>query len=332
MPTPFDDLFHFVFQHAHHAVWLLRGLLPTSLVAAIDWHTLRAAGEKVHDGTLRQRTVDALFAADLGRGGALWLLIEHKSFPGRELQRQLLRYLALLQDAPPGPGDGLPLAVVPLVLYHGAAPLPAAAPHAAIDAALAPLQPHVPFVLDDLRLTDERQLRERNLTPLGTLALLCLHTVRDLDPPQVLASLERWADLLRAADRDPQPPGGENATRAIYWYVLRVTEVDPRDLQATLERILQRPEDQTMGTLDRLLREGHERGRAEGKAEGRTEGKAEGRTEAMRMVLTGLLQRRFGALRAETAARVETASFEQLQSWTDRVLDVASVEELLGGA
>ncbi len=329
MPTPFDDLFHFVFQHRLHAAALLRALLPQVLVAAIDWTTLRAANEKVHDGTLRQRITDVLFTVDLLRGGTIWLLLEHKSFSIRELLRQLFRYVALLLDLPPGPGRALPIAVIPVVVYHGPARRQAMAkPPDPVDAALAALQPTVPFVLDDLSLASEEQLRSRQLTPLGTLALLCLSTLRDLDPVKVLECMDRWADLLRAADQDPHPPGGANAVRAIYWYALRVTEVDARELQTTFERILQRPEDQ-MGTLDRLLREGHERGLAEGKAKGWAEGKLEGTVDGVTRTLTRLLRRRFGELSADTLAKIDGASLTQLQIWTDRLLDVDSIDELL---
>ena len=216
MPTPFDDLFHYVFQHVWHAQQLLRCLLPPVLVGAIDWVTLRGATEKVHDETLRQRVTDVLFAVDLVRGGSLWLLLEHKSHLDPDLHRQLLRYSVRLHDLPPGPGDDLPVGVLPIVVHHGEpGAAPAARPTTAAERAIAALQPDVPFVLDDLRSSDEDRLRERGLTALATLTLLCLAHLRSAGPAETLASLHRWSDLLRAADGDPHPPGGAQAVRAI---------------------------------------------------------------------------------------------------------------------
>ena len=324
MPTPFDDLFHYVFQHAGHALSLLRCILPPALSAAIDWATLRGATEKVHDETLRQRVTDVLFAADLACGGSVWLLLEHKSSPDPGLRRQLLRYSVRLGDLPPGPGDDLPVGVVTIVVHHGEAPwAPSALPTSPLERALEGLQPTVPFVLHDLREIDEAQLRGCGLTALATLALLCLAHLRSADPAEALASLRRWSDLLRATDREPHPPGGPQAVRAIYWYVLRVTEVGAADLQTTFEALLQRPEDQVMGTLDRMLRERHDKGLAEGLAEGQAKG--------LQLALRNLLQRRFGELSPTASARLDRASLEQLQQWTERVLDVISIDELLTG-
>ncbi|MCA8965012.1 MAG: Rpn family recombination-promoting nuclease/putative transposase [Planctomycetes bacterium] len=344
MPTPFDDLFHYVFQHVWHAQQLLRCLLPPVLVGAIDWVTLRGATEKVHDETLRQRVTDVLFAVDLVRGGSLCLLLEHKSHLDPDLHRQLLRYSVRLHDLPPGPGDDLPVGVLPIVVHHGEpGAAPAARPTTAAERAIAALQPDVPFVLDDLRSSDEDRLRERGLTALATLTLLCLAHLRSAGPAETLASLHRWSDLLRAADGDPHPPGGAQAVRAICWYVLRVTEVDARDLQATFEAILHRPEDQVMGTLDRMLREQHDQGLIEGEAKGEAKGQAkglaegqakglvEGETRGLRLALRKVLQRRFGDLSPAATERLDRGDRQQLQQWTERVLDVASADELFTG-
>lgn len=75
------------------------------------------------------------------------------------------------------------------------------------------------------------------------------------------------------------------------------------------------------------IAEGKAAGRAEGMAEGMAEGKAKGRIET----LTRLLTRRFGPLPDWASARLQSATPEQLDQWTDLVLDAATLSEVLGG-
>lgn len=46
--------------------------------------------------------------------------------------------------------------------------------------------------------------------------------------------------------------------------------------------------------------------------------------------LKRLLERRFGALPAWAAARIDKAEVAQLDAWLDRILDTTDVEDLIG--
>ncbi|TVR67388.1 MAG: DUF4351 domain-containing protein [Candidatus Competibacteraceae bacterium] len=58
--------------------------------------------------------------------------------------------------------------------------------------------------------------------------------------------------------------------------------------------------------------------------------KQEGRQEGEAALLRRLLVRRFGALPAWAEACLAQASLEQLEAWGDRVLDAATLAEVLG--
>jgi len=62
----------------------------------------------------------------------------------------------------------------------------------------------------------------------------------------------------------------------------------------------------------------------------RAEGRVEGRVEGEANVLVRLLTRKFGPLPESTEAAIRAASLEQLDAWTDRVLDATSLDEVLG--
>ena len=70
-----------------------------------------------------------------------------------------------------------------------------------------------------------------------------------------------------------------------------------------------------------------ERGMAQGKAEGKAEGRTQGRIETLARQLT----HRFGPLPEWAAERLRAATSEQLDQWTDLVLDAATLTEVFGG-
>jgi flagellar biosynthesis/type III secretory pathway protein FliH len=73
-------------------------------------------------------------------------------------------------------------------------------------------------------------------------------------------------------------------------------------------------------TIERLVIEKHRR-------LAREEGLEEGRKEGQQLVLR-LLARRFGALPEAVTARVMDAGLEELERWSDRILDAASLDEV----
>jgi predicted transposase YdaD len=67
-------------------------------------------------------------------------------------------------------------------------------------------------------------------------------------------------------------------------------------------------------------------------AEGRVEGRAEGRVEGEQAILRRQLVKRFGPLPAWAEQRLNAASSAQLELWSERLLDAASLETVFDGA
>ena len=57
-------------------------------------------------------------------------------------------------------------------------------------------------------------------------------------------------------------------------------------------------------------------------------GEIKGKLEGEAAVLARLLNKRFGPLDDSTRARLNTATLEQLEHWTDRILDATSVDQV----
>jgi hypothetical protein len=71
-------------------------------------------------------------------------------------------------------------------------------------------------------------------------------------------------------------------------------------------------------------------GEAEGEAKGRIEGETKGKLDGSIALLLEQLTAKFGPLPAETVARIETASLEELRLWGVRLLAATTLEETLG--
>ncbi len=69
-------------------------------------------------------------------------------------------------------------------------------------------------------------------------------------------------------------------------------------------------------------------GREKGMQQGMQQGMQLGMQEEAGSLLRRLLTRRFGALTAETAARIEAASRDQLECWLDNILDAERLEDV----
>ncbi len=77
------------------------------------------------------------------------------------------------------------------------------------------------------------------------------------------------------------------------------------------------------------LEEKFEQWAEEYKQQGRLEGLQEARLEGAIRALQRLLTRRFGPLPSEVITRISGASFEEVETWCDRLVDATSLAEVL---
>lgn len=64
--------------------------------------------------------------------------------------------------------------------------------------------------------------------------------------------------------------------------------------------------------------------------DGWEKGRQEGRQQELRKLLTLFLEKRFGALPARLCTRLHDASLEELESWTEHLLDAKSLDDVAG--
>jgi predicted transposase/invertase (TIGR01784 family) len=328
MPTPHDALFKLTFSDPAHAAPLLRTALPPALADRIDWDTLERLPTHFITEELRARQTDLLFRVRLrgsegheGHEARLILLFEHASqserfYLLRSAEYTLLTLKDYLREHPKS--KRLP-AVIPVVLHHSKRGWTAAVElHQLMD-----LSPELKCVLrsyllnhriivDDLSKQTDDATRQRVHDELAQLVLLLFKDLRHT--PDVLGRLAELSSLIRQV---AHAPSGLAALETVIKYILTVTKADVAAITHLFTtQISPEAGDLIMTTAKQLIQQGRVEGRAEGRAEGR------------RQTLAKLITLRFGGPDADTLARLQAASEEELDLWIERVLTAESLSEL----
>jgi predicted transposase YdaD len=320
---PHDGFFKRFFRDPVQAAAELRAILPERVSRHIDWDSLQAVHASFVDAALNQRHGDLMFSARLVEGHEvyLWLLFEHQSTIDRWMPLRVLEMaVAFLKGWRKEHPEALRMpAVLPVVLYQGATPWTAPRSLAELydlsDQALHDLSEFLlslRFVLDDLRVTPDDELMERNVGDLVRVALVVMKHVTSEHLLDLLARLRQEITRLLATEQ------GRSGLSSILWYIRcvhpklqwhaiidRLRPVVGPEIAKTMETYEE--------TLERMYIEKHTRlAREEGQQE----------------LLLRQLARRFGALPEAVTARVMNAGSEELERWGDRVLDAASLDDV----
>jgi len=119
-------------------------------------------------------------------------------------------------------------------------------------------------------------------------------------------------------------PNGLSALAQVLCYILEVNDhVGEEELKQLLEREIGPEAKEAIVTAGQQIRQ-------EGIEQGRRQGIEQGRQQALQELLLRLLRQRFGdEVNAHVERRVATASVEQIETWTSRVLSAATLAELL---
>tara|TARA_R110002072_G_scaffold228234_9_gene385286 strand:+ start:69137 stop:70114 length:978 start_codon:yes stop_codon:yes gene_type:complete len=321
--SPHDALFRYTFGKPAHVVGLLRSVLPESVLAGIDWRTLRVVPGTQVDEQLRRSQSDLVFSVERsGQDTWIYILIEHKRRPERWALLQLLGYVVGLwqQQRRTKPAAKHLPAVLPILLLQVVDRDSVESlkdlqdPDAA--AAITELQPQFrPFVM---RLS-EVPLQERRGLALTLQAKLTVEALLRLPGAKASAVAALMASWSKPVARLARTRSGGHALRALWSYLASVTDV----ATATLIEIFEETMDPTVAAK---FKPPSEQWRDEGRREGRHEGRHEGRREMLRQMISA----RFGSLPENAEALVASASVEQLDVWAIRVLDATSVADVFG--
>ena len=312
-PTqPHDKLFKGLLDQPGTAGALLRERLPPEIVALLADDPPELVDGEFVDEALRGSQSDRLFQAKLKTGGdvLLYVLIDHKSTPGAGILLQLIGYMVriwvryagdraeALRNLPP---------ILPMVVYHGAEPWNV--PVSLRDTIAAPEiikrhQPDVCYGLVDLGPIPDPELSAWPPLRAGLLALKYSHREGDTE-----------AILIQAFSDAKDVP---SLFSMIVVYTTTVyREVTPATLRKVIRQVRPEWEEEMLSIAAR-----------EWKAEGLAEGMAKGRAEGRADILLRQLGRKFRDVPNTVVSRVRAASIDQLDDWSDRILDAKTLDEV----
>lgn len=291
---------------------LILGFIPDEWLHGLDYATLeRVSGSYVTDD-LRDRADDIVWRVKVqGKWVYLYILIEFQSTVDPWMAVRIMTYVGLLYQDLIKQKQALPERrlppVLPIVLYNGDGPWTAKTNVADLvpraPGLLAKYVPHLEYLLIDEHRYD--------LAELAAMRNLVAAAIR-FERPENEASLMALIDLLNEWLAD-NPELKRIFAIWIRAMVLRHNQnrlVLPkvRDLQELKMTLADRFETWALQHEQRGIEKGIEKGEA--------------------LLLQRLLVRRFGPLPDDLMARIGSATQEQIECWSDRVLDAASLEEV----
>ena len=310
---PHDGLFKPAFFERKNGLGLLRSLLPADVVAALDLRSFKRCSESFVDETLAQNHSDCLFQTRF-RGSDLYFyfLVEHQSSQDPLMAFRLLRYLVKIwdwwtQDRPDA--KRLP-PIVPLVVYHGDKPW--SKPQTLRDLIDMPshlwatLEGYIPsfrFLLDDLALASDDELKARPLSPFAHLTLLLLKHARHSN------LLDTWNEALDQLQHLQTLKDWQLRLETLVRYTLVVGEVSTEELGQLLARSIgPKAQEIAMTTGEKLLEQGRKEGRQD--------------------TLLRLLKLKFGPQQQDIVDRVQSAPLADLDRWLDRLILAPTLEDV----
>lgn len=332
----YDKAYKQIFSHAKMVEDLLRGFVQEDWIGALDYTTLEKVNGHYVAEDFKDRSDDVVWRIKLKNSKHwlyLYLLIEFQRRNDPWMALRMLVYIGLLyQDLiksgvvgrKKGQLKKLP-PVFPIVIYNGEDDWTA-------KQELSELMEPIPFflakylpkqkywLLDAGRTGEEALPQDDN----AVAEMVRLKNSQNLETIQPI--IRRLRKLLAAPEHD-------SLRRALTVWIKQVI------LNKTLLGEEENPDDDIVNDLDEVetmieqrmnqwVKEMKQQARQEGLLEGRLEGKLEGRLEGEVTVLERQLTRRFGPLSEAVQQKLAEATQQQLESWTDRILDATRIEDV----
>lgn len=298
---------------------LVQGFIDEPWLRQLDFNTLERVNGQYVTEDMRNREDDVVWRVRSGEDWLyLYLLIEFQSTDERYMALRMMVYVGLLyqdlirqKQLPP---DGLLPPVLPIVLYNGdprwRSPTALSELLPKLPGFLTALQPQMRYVLIDEGAYPEEVLLQqpRNLAA----------SIFRLEQPLTLDKVKAAVDALELATR---PEEYKTVRRLVaIWlrallkrnkkYPMLLPELE--DLQELRVMLSQRMEQWAEGFIAQGEQVGLEKGMLKGEAR----------------LLARQLNRRFGGLPAWVEQRLNSATETQLATWSDAVLDAASLVEV----
>lgn len=322
-----DKLFKRAFSAPNHAAGEIRSVLPEAVTDRMDLEKLRLVPASFVDAEMTERHADLLFCAPIdGEDAYVYFLFEHQSASDPLMTSRILGYMVRIWDriVREDPDRRTVPIVVPIIVHNGTQPWTGPVRfHELVDwleafPDLVPLVPDFELRIDDLAALDDEALRKR---PLGAFAKLSLWALRDArSVERLLGAVRGWSHLFQELVRtDPR----REDIQVLLGYIRRASgDLSYELVRDTFIEAIPEVEANMASAAEELI----QRGREEGLQKGLQKGLRKGRGEANRTTLSRLLGLRFGALDADTEARIGDGNTGELERWLERMMTAETLD------
>jgi predicted transposase/invertase (TIGR01784 family) len=321
---PHDALFRGVFSQHDLAVNELRGLLPSSIVQALDLASLQVVPGTFIDARLKERQSDLLYRIHFKESdlpALIYVLQEHQSRADPEMPFRLLRYLVRIWDGfrKDHPRGALP-PIVPIVVSHSTRGwrVPESfewmVDFQGLQQALLPYTPKFSYIVLDLARISDEELNAR----FETFIALIFRALRDVRELGGIAFVLRELATLRDVGRSHRKEG----LHMLYRYLLLCSK--PTEEARIIKLVSDNEPTESEGIMysaaQRLIDEGMEKGIQKGIAKGRLEGQV--------ALLRRQLQLKFPRAPKSAFSRLDSAGASELEVWSERIVTATTLEEV----
>ncbi|MBF0159185.1 MAG: Rpn family recombination-promoting nuclease/putative transposase [Magnetococcales bacterium] len=316
---PHDHFCRAMIADPEKAAALIHEQLPEEIASSLSSELPELVDVSFVDDTLRELFSDRLYRVRTVHGqlALIYVLIDHKSSADVAVAWQLLKYLveAWKQWERENPDWQQLPPIIPFILYHGQAKWRVADEFLALVAAEESWRPYL--LNFRFRVMDLGQIPDRQLSRQPKLRV-CLLAMKYATRDKQQLEAREWLieALLEAPDELP--------------FVFRyIAETYPVYNEQILREIVQRILPQEGDTMtSQFVQDIVAQNKPEWVQFGRQEGIKEGIKEGQSAILLRQMQRRFGAVPDWIHDRVLRATTDQLEQWSELILDAQSPRDL----
>lgn len=326
--TPHDSGYKQLFSHPDMVRDLLTGFVPGAWLHAARFHTLERVNASYVSESDKQRHDDMVWRLQVGpRWVWVYLLLEFQSQDDPWMAVRMMVYVGLLAQhliKERQLEDGRLPALIPLVLYNGAPPwkAPTDAGHCFAPSlpGLARFRPRLMY-----HLIDEARLQLSPSSDIRNVVEALFRLERSTGPSDIIGLIKAAGSLLQAPE--------QKALRRTLdlWFRRLIRRKMPETAEPDLAAIPNLFEGAPMleDTLERIFKQAHKDGLKAGRQEGRQAGYQKGREEGITLMLRRVLEQRFATLPPWVDQRLNEATPQQLDQWSQHMLSAPSLEALL---
>ncbi len=290
----------------------LKNYLPEKAVAALNLRKIEPVKDSFIDKELKEHLSDLIFRVKLKRGGKayVYILFEHKSSPDKWVMWQVLLYAVSVWEVERKEKAKKLSPILPIIFYHGKAPWSYGTRFSdLIDfGGFDELREYVPDfrgILTDISHREDSEIKGKPRLRFGLL-ILKYAFLKELSG--------QFVDILKIYNSIRREAGFGFLRTALRYLIRGSKHLTEEVMNESLEKAFPEEEEELMQTLAETWMK---RGKKQGLEQGRQEGLREGTAS----LTIKLLQKRFGAIEAETESRIRALSTAQLEE-----LGVASLD------